>query len=75
MLKFGAITIDTSHPMAFAEFLANGDRARYTAIFNDGFRGDDEVEAFAKHHNLTVCQSVDALAELVDIAKMLLKRF
>jgi len=67
MLKFGAITIDTSHPMAFAEQLAAGDRARYTAIFNDGFRGDDEVEAFAKFHGLTVCKTVEELAELVDI--------
>lgn len=67
MLKFGAITIDTSHPMAFAEYLANGDRARYTAIYNDGFRGDDEVEAFAKHHGLTICKTVDELADLVDI--------
>lgn len=67
MLKFGAITIDTSHPMAFAEYLANGDRARYTAIFNDGFRGDDEVESFAKHHSLTICKSIEELADLVDI--------
>lgn len=67
MLKFGAITIDTSHPMAFAKFLAGGDRARYTAIYNDGFRGDDEVTSFANHYGLTVCKSVDELADLVDI--------
>ena len=67
MLKFGAITIDTSHPMAFAEYLAKSDRARYTAIFNDGFRGEDEVNSFAKHHNLTVCNTVEELADLVDI--------
>ena len=67
MLKFGAITIDTSHPMAFAKYLADGDRARYTAIFNDGFRGEDEVTSFANFHGLTVCNSVDELAELVDI--------
>ena len=67
MLKFGAITIDTSHPMAFAEYLAKSDRARYTAIFNDGFRGEDEVNSFAKHHNLTVCNTVEELAEIVDI--------
>lgn len=67
MLKFGAITIDTSHPMAFAKQLAGGDRGRYTAIFNDGFRGQDEVDSFANHHGLTVCQSVEELADLVDI--------
>ena len=67
MLKLGAITIDTSHPMAFAEFAATGDRARYTAIYNDGFRGDDEVEAFAMHHGLTICKTLDELADLVDI--------
>jgi len=67
MLKFGAITIDTSHPMAFAKQLAGGDRGRYTAIFNDGFRGEDEVQSFARHHGLTVCQTAEELADLVDI--------
>ena len=67
MLKFGAITIDTSHPMAFAAHVAKGDRARYTAIFNDGFRGDDEVTSFANHHGMTVCKTLDELADLVDI--------
>ena len=47
MLKFGAITIDTSHPKSFCKKLEEGDRGRYVAVFNDGFRGEDETNAFA----------------------------
>lgn len=67
MLKFGAITIDTSHPMGFAQKLENGQRARYAAVFNDGFRGEDEVNAFANRFGAQVCSSVAELADLVDI--------
>ena len=67
MLKFGAITIDTSHPKSFAKKLAEGERGRYVAVFNDGFRGEDEVNAFAEFNNLKVCSSVEELADMVDI--------
>ena len=46
MLRIGTVNIDTSHAPSFAEILLKGDRARYTAIYNDGFRTDEEVEAF-----------------------------
>lgn len=68
MYKFGAITIDVSHPKRFSETLLQDDRARYTAVFNDGFRGDDEVEAFAEINNLTICSTLDELADQVDLA-------
>ncbi len=67
MLKFGAITIDVSHPKTFSTALAQDERARYTAVFNDGFRGDDEVEAFAELYNATVCHSLEELADQVDL--------
>ena len=67
MLKFGAITIDTSHPMGFAKKLEAGERARYVAVFNDGFRGEDEVNAFANRFGAQVCGSLEELADLVDI--------
>lgn len=67
MIKVGAITIDVSHPKAFSEILANGDRAKYVAVYNDGFRENDEVEAFAKKMNLTICNSLEELADMVDI--------
>lgn len=67
MLKFGAITIDTSHPKSFCKKLTEGERGRYVAVFNDGFRGEDEVNAFAEFNNLKVCSSVEELADMVDI--------
>ncbi len=67
MLKFGAITIDVSHPKTFSTALSQGDRARYTAVFNDGFRGDDEVQAFSELYDVTVCNSLEELADQVDL--------
>lgn len=67
MLKFGAVNIDVSHPKMFAEVLEKGERGRYVAVYNDGFRERDEVEAFAKRFNLKICDSLDELADMVDI--------
>lgn len=68
MIKIGVVNIDVSHPKAFAEYLMKGNRARYTAVYNDGFRGDDEVEAFIRKYNLERrCSTVEELAEIVDI--------
>ena len=68
MIRIGVVNIDTSHPMTFAKYMATGDRARYVAIYNDGFREDDEVEGFIKQFGLEKrCQTVEELAECVDI--------
>lgn len=68
MIKIGVVNIDVSHPLAFSKILEQDDRARYTAIYNEGFRGEDEVEAFVKNHKLEkVCHSVEELAECVDV--------
>ena len=67
MLKFGAITIDTSHPKSFAKKLAAGESGRYVAVYNNGFRGEDEVNAFAEFNDLKVCNTLEELADMVDI--------
>ena len=54
MIKIGVVNIDTSHPLAFSEILLKENRARYAAVFNDGFRGDDEVESFIKKRGLEI---------------------
>lgn len=69
MIHIGAVNIDTSHPLAFAEYLKAGSRARYAAVYNDGFRGDDEVDAFIRKYNLEKhCRTLEELADCVDVA-------
>lgn len=68
MIKIGAVNIDISHPLAFSKYLKSGNRARYAAVYNDGFRGNDEVEAFIKKCNLEKrCSSIEELTGCVDI--------
>lgn len=68
MIRIGVVNIDTSHPKTFAGYLLNCGRARYVAVYNDGFRGDDEVEGFIKNCQLEKrCGSIEELAEFVDI--------
>ena len=52
MIRIGLVNIDTSHPGAFAEYMAKGDRARFAAIYNDGFRGDDEVAGYMRKYSV-----------------------
>lgn len=43
-------------------------RARYAAIYNDGFRGDDEVDGFIQKYGLDKkCKTLEELADYVDI--------
>jgi hypothetical protein len=68
MIRIGVVNIDTSHPKAFSDYLKHGQRARYVAVYNDSFRGDDEVEAFIRSYGLEKrCQSIEELADCVDI--------
>lgn len=68
MFRIGAVNLDTSHPIAFADYLRSKGRARYAAAYNDGFRTDDEVAAFAEHFGLErQCVSLEELAECCDI--------
>ena len=69
MFSIGTVNIDTSHAPSFAEILQKGDVARYTCVYNDGFRTDEEVEAFIKRFGLeTRYASLDEMAKNVDIA-------
>jgi len=68
MIKIGAVNIDTSHPLAFSDYLIQGDRARYTAVYNDGFRDDEEVQGFIGKYGLERrCLSIEELADCTDI--------
>ncbi|HUX19650.1 MAG TPA: Gfo/Idh/MocA family oxidoreductase [Spirochaetia bacterium] len=68
MIRIGVVNIDVSHPKMFASWLLRENRARYAAVYNDGFRKDDEVAAFVRDFALEKrCESVRELAEMVDI--------
>lgn len=68
MIKIGVVNIDTSHPLEFALELQKENRARYTAVFNGGFRGEGEVNAFADKFGLErICNSIEELADIVDV--------
>jgi len=68
MIRIGLVNIDVSHPKTFGNYMMQSDRARYVAVFNDGFRGDDEVEAFIKDYEVEKrCSSVEELAEYADV--------
>lgn len=68
MIKIGLVNLDTSHPKSFSEYFGGGNRARYTAVFNDGFRGDDEVENFMETANVEKrCSTIEELVSCVDI--------
>ena len=68
MVKIGLVNIDTSHPLAFSKILNAEGRARYAAIFNDGFRGDDEVIGFMKNAGIdSRADTVEELADITDI--------
>ena len=67
MIKFGAVNIDVSHPLSFTWALEKIGRAKYTAVYNDGFRGEDELLAYAKKYDLKICNTLEELAKEVDI--------
>ena len=67
MLKFGSVTIDVSHPRTFAGILAKGERGRYTAVFNDGFRSDEEVKIFSETYGAKIYNDLDEMIDNVDI--------
>ena len=70
MFRIGCVNIDTSHPGSFAAKIAeNKLDMRYTAIFNDGFRSDEEVKTFMKNNNIEKRYTcLKEMAKDVDIA-------
>ncbi|NLO37376.1 MAG: Gfo/Idh/MocA family oxidoreductase [Clostridiaceae bacterium] len=68
MIRIGAVTLDTSHPLAFAKVLEHDDRAKYVGVFDDSFRSDQEVANFVSRFGLEKrCTSLDELADMCDI--------
>lgn len=68
MIKIGVVNIDTSHPPEFARIYREGDRARYTSVYNDGFRTDDEVKAFMSKSGIEKRHdTIESMAQDVDI--------
>lgn len=68
MIRIGVVNIDVSHPKAFSQVLKEQGRARYAALCNLGFRGEDEVEGFRRLAGLDrVCQTVEELAQCSDV--------
>lgn len=68
MIRIGAVNIDTSHPLGFAEVMERSDRARYVGVYNDSFRNDAEVEGFIRRFGLEKrCESLEELAGMCDI--------
>lgn len=72
MIRIGCVNIDTSHPLAFSDVLASppfAGKAVYAAVYNDGFRGDDEVAGFMKKNAIASrASSLEAMADGVDVA-------
>lgn len=68
MIRVGAVNIDTSHPLGFAEVMQKDQRAKYVAVYNDSFRNDAEVDGFIKRFGLEKrCDSLQELADMCDI--------
>lgn len=68
MIRVGAVNIDTSHPMGFAESMAKDGRMRYVGVYNDSFRSDAEVEGFIARFGLEKrCDTLEELARMSDI--------
>lgn len=68
MIRVGAVNIDTSHPMGFADAMAKSDRMRYVGVYNDSFRPDAEVDGFIGRYGLEKrCGTIDELARMCDI--------
>ena len=69
MFKIGTVNIDTSHAPSFAEILLKGDEGKYTAIYNDAFRTDEEVNNFINNFGLDKrYYDLSEMAKDIDIA-------
>ncbi|MCC6484339.1 MAG: Gfo/Idh/MocA family oxidoreductase [Armatimonadetes bacterium] len=67
MIEIGAVTLDTSHCVSFAEYFKKTGRARYSGVFNDSFRDDAQTQAFVDRYGLDFhARSLEELADKVD---------
>lgn len=68
LIRVGAVNIDTSHPMGFADAMAKDGRMGYVGVYNDSFRSDAEVDGFIRRYGLEKrCGSLEELADMCDI--------
>ncbi|MEG0511124.1 MAG: Gfo/Idh/MocA family oxidoreductase [Clostridia bacterium] len=67
MIKIGAVTLDTSHPFAFAKIMESIPAMGYTGVFDDSFRGHSEVAEFCERYRVKRCFSLEELAQESDI--------
>ncbi len=68
MVKIGGVTIDTSHPLCFAEELEKACIGmKYEYVCNTGFRGEEEVDAFSKRFGIKKANTIEEMADKVDI--------
>jgi predicted dehydrogenase len=68
MVKIGGVSIDTSHPLCFAEELEKSNIGmRYEYECNLGFRGKEETEWFAKRFGVKLVNSIEEMADKVDV--------
>ncbi len=69
MIRIGAVNPDTSHMATFAKYLHAGERARYTAVYNDGIRDDAAIDKFIADFQMEKrCRTLAELADCVDAA-------
>lgn len=69
MIKIGGVNIDVSHPKAFSEKMEEYSmNMKYEYIFNEGFRGEDEVDWFVKRFELAgKASSIEEMVDKVDV--------
>lgn len=68
MIKIGGVSIDVSHPLAFAQRLESEEfEMKYQFIAKESFRDDEEADWFARRFGATRVDRVEDMADKVDI--------
>lgn len=68
MIRVGVANIDTSHPLVFADVMKKEGRMRYTGVYDDSFRSEEEVEGMIARFGLEKrCSTLEELADMSDI--------
>ena len=67
-MKIGGVSLDTSHPLGFAEELEkSGIPMRYEYECNKGFRGEEETQWFLKRFQVKEAKTIEEMVDKVDI--------
>ena len=70
MKKIGLVSIDTSHPRTYGRVMLENPEfgLRYSMVYDDGFRGDDELNWFIEKYGLEGrAETIEELAEKTDV--------